>query len=61
MQIIYFLRFGIGYVGLSKEPVLKQGFSLFDAPLKVDENKKKLSIRGQVFLLFYIPYILSYT
>lgn len=42
-------RFGLGYVGLSKEPVLKQRFSLFDAPLKVSENKKKLSIRGQAF------------
>lgn len=42
-------RFGLGYVGLSKEPVLQQRFTLFDNPLKISENKKKLSIRGQAF------------
>lgn len=41
--------FGLGYVGLSKEPVLQQHVNLF-APFEVlDKNNKKLSISGQGF------------
>ncbi|XP_055384112.1 G patch domain-containing protein 1 homolog [Condylostylus longicornis] len=40
--------FGLGYTGLSRDPVLKQNFNLFE-PLEVLDNEKKLSIRGKGF------------
>lgn len=41
--------FGLGYVGLSKEPVLQQHVNLFSPFEVLDKNNKKLSISGQGF------------
>lgn len=44
-------QFGLGYTPLSRTPVLGGHVNLFDpAPLSLTEKKKKLLIKGQVWL-----------
>lgn len=48
-------QFGLGYVPLSRTPVLGGHINLFDpAPLSLTEKKKKLLIKGQVQLMGFL-------